>query len=449
MRTRTIPYKFSQKHIDYIRECENNEINVAEGAVRAGKTIDNVFAFAHELKTTPDKIHLASGSTVANAKLNIGDCNGFGLEHIFRGQCRWSKYRDNDALIIKGEATGYKTKIVIFAGGGKADSFRKIRGNSYGMWIATEANLHHETFIQEAFNRQLASVRRKVFWDLNPDNPRAIIYEKYIDLYDAKQKEGQMLGGYHYQHFTIADNVTISEERKQAIIGQYDPNSIWYLRDILGQRVSAEGLIYKTFASEVSQRKKTYEIPMDKELKDIQTIFVGVDFGGNHSGHAFVATAITRGYRNVIVLKSQRIDCSTQEVIDAERLGDMFVDFCRGIVEKYGYITMVYADSAEQTLIQTLRTALKKGGLSWLTVSNALKTHINDRIMLTDKLMAQSRFFYVEKQCDSLVSALCTCVWNPKAITTNERLDDGTTDIDSMDAYEYTVERYISALARK
>ena len=52
------------------------------GAVRAGKTVDNVYAFAHELKTTPDKIHLATGSTSANAKLNIGDANGFGLEYI-------------------------------------------------------------------------------------------------------------------------------------------------------------------------------------------------------------------------------------------------------------------------------------------------------------------------------------------------------------------------------
>ena len=447
--SRTIPYKFSKKHLDYIRECEKNEINVAEGAVRAGKTIDNIFAFAHELKTTPDRIHLASGATVANAKLNIGDCNGFGLEHIFRNQCHWGKYKDNDALIINGKSTDYKTKIVIFAGGGKADSFRKIRGNSYGMWIATEANLHHDSFIQEAFNRQLASVRRKVFWDLNPDNPRALIYTKYIDAYAEKQEAGQMYGGYHYEHFTINDNVTISEERKEAIISQYDPTSIWYLRDILGQRVSAEGLIYKTFASEINLKHKTYELQDLSKLKDLQLINVGVDFGGNHSGHAFVATGITRGYREVIALRSQFIDCSTREEIDAERLGMLFVDFCKAVVHDYGYITMVYADSAEQTLIQSLRVALRKGGLGWLNVQNALKTHINDRIALTDKLMAQGRWFYLPMMCGSLVSALCTCVWNPKNLTRNERLDDGTSDIDTMDAYEYSVEKYISMLVKK
>ena len=69
---RTIPFRFGDKHKGYIKACADNTFNFAEGAVRAGKTVDNVFAFAHELKTTPDKIHLASGSTIANTLLNTG-----------------------------------------------------------------------------------------------------------------------------------------------------------------------------------------------------------------------------------------------------------------------------------------------------------------------------------------------------------------------------------------
>lgn len=125
---RTIPFNFGPEHKEYIRRCRDNTYNILEGAVRSGKTIDNVFAFAHELKTTPDRIHLATGSTMANAKLNIGDANGFGLEYIFRGQCHWTKYKDNDALYICGPYTGYRVRIVIFAGGAKQDSYKKIRG---------------------------------------------------------------------------------------------------------------------------------------------------------------------------------------------------------------------------------------------------------------------------------------------------------------------------------
>ena len=71
---------FSDKHIDYINDALDCKMSVAEGSVRAGKTIDNCIIACMYLETCEDKIHLASGSTIANAKLNIGYCNGFGLE---------------------------------------------------------------------------------------------------------------------------------------------------------------------------------------------------------------------------------------------------------------------------------------------------------------------------------------------------------------------------------
>lgn len=79
---KTIPYNFSEKHKNYIRRCRECTYNIAEGAVRAGKTVDNVIAFCKELRDTPDKLHLATASTAATAKLIIGDCNGLVLNTI-------------------------------------------------------------------------------------------------------------------------------------------------------------------------------------------------------------------------------------------------------------------------------------------------------------------------------------------------------------------------------
>lgn len=446
----TLKYVFSEKHKEYIRRCVSCEFNVAEGAVRAGKTVDNVYAFAHELKTAPDRIHLATGSTVGNAKLNIGDCNGLGLEYIFRGQYHWGKYKDNEALYIKGPSTRFQQKIIIFAGASKADSFKKIRGNSYGMWIATEINLHHDSTIKEALNRQLAAKHLRVFWDLNPDNPNATIYTEYIDKYKKQAEEDKFPGGYNYMHCTLYDNMTISDERKRKIEAQYDPNSIWYMRDIKGMRVVASGLIYRRFADDTST--KQFVFCLDKKPTDLMEIILGIDFGGSGSGHAFTATAITRGYSAVIALASERIACKDEQgnqiEIDPEQLGTMFCNFCRKIISRYGYITTVYADSAEQTLIAGIRSSLRRNGLGWIRVENALKTEINDRINALVMLMAQGRFFYVGKECASLVTALCTAVWDPNEITKNVRLDDGTSDIDSLDSFEYTFERSISMLIR-
>lgn len=435
-RKKTINFNFGDKHKNYIKSCEDNTFNIAEGAVRAGKTVDNVYAFAHELKTTPDKIHLATGSTSANAKLNIGDANGFGLEYIFRGQSHWGKYKGNECLYIKGPDTKNKQKIVIFAGGAKEDSYKKIRGNSYGMWIATEINLHHDNTIKEAFNRQLAAQRRKIFWDLNPDNPNADIYTKYIDNYAKKHKAGTLLGGYNYQHFTIFDNVNIPELRKQEIISQYDQNSIWYLRDILGKRCIAEGLCYRQFAN----NPLAFRISREEAKRRISQIIIGVDFGGSGSGHSFIATGISRDFTDVIALASERHFGD----IDPNKLGDLFVDFVIKIINLYGMPDMCFADSAEQVLIRGLRTSLMKADIL-LTIEDAWKSSINGRIRATNRLFGQKRLFLTE-DCETLETAFCTAIWNPKVLTVDERLDDGTSDIDSLDGFEYTIERYIDLL---
>lgn len=241
--------KWTAKHKEYMHKGIKATISVAEGAVRAGKTVDNVAIFAKMLELgVQDKIHLASGSTSANAKLNIGDCNGFGLEYIFRGRCKWSKFKGNECLRIKAANREY---IVIFVGGSKADSFKKIRGNSYGMWIATEINLHHDSFIKDAFNRQLASKTRRVFWDLNPSSPANFIYKDYIDKFEETYGER-----YNYEHFTIRDNASITEERIRDIESQYDKNSVWYRRDILGERCNAEGLVYPMFNKDIHVVRK-------------------------------------------------------------------------------------------------------------------------------------------------------------------------------------------------
>lgn len=286
---------FGEKHKRYIQRAVSMTASVAEGAVRSGKTIDNITAFARLIDLgTPDRIHLVTGATVGSAKLIVGDGNGFGLEWIFRGRCKWGKYKDNEALFINSKGRKY---VVIFAGGGKADSFKRIRGSSYGMWLATEINLHHQDMIKEAFSRQLAAKVRRIFWDLNPINPGAWIYRDYID------RLGDMFPGqYNYEHFRIFDNASISEERFKEIEAQYVPGSLWYRRDIDGDRIAAEGLVYPMYLEALEDTYKgdrhDYVISIDygtqnpfaalKWVKDASGIWHAVDeyyYSGRESGH--------------------------------------------------------------------------------------------------------------------------------------------------------------------
>ena len=62
---------------------------------------------------------------------------------------------------------------------------------------------------------------------------------------------------------------------------------------------------------------------------------------------------------------------------------------------------------------------------------------------------SQHRFFYVKDQCQSLEDAMTTALWDEKkSLVEDVRLDDGTSDIDTLDAFEYTFERDISRFIR-
>ena len=429
-KTATIPWgEFSPKHKAYIKQALKHRMCVAEGAIRSGKTIDHCIIAAAYLEETPDKFHLASGSTIGNAKLNIGVCNGFGLENLFRGRCRWGKCRDNEALFIQ---TRTGEKVVIFVGGGKADSYKRILGNSYGLWIATEINEHFDStdsrtsFVKVASGRQIAAQKPLTLWDLNPCNPKAAIYEDYIDKY---RRDG-LAGGYLYEHFTVRDNATITPERIEEIESRYDPSTVWYRRDILGERAVAEGLIYQLFADQPGR----YIIDT---LPFIQRATIGVDFGGGTSAHAFCCLGYSGG--NIVVLDEYR----EQEALNPTKLQADFVDFVRRCQMRW-LVTDVWCDSAEQTLINGLRTAAAQARLP-VNIGNALKKPINDRIRALCILMGADRF-KVHSGCKWTIDALKSAIWDNKHTTEDVRLDNGSTNIDSLDALEYAYERDIPVL---
>jgi len=422
---------FSQTHKTYIKNALRNRMNVAEGAIRSGKTIDNCIIAAMYLETTPDKYHLASGSTMGNAKLNVGVCNGFGLEALFRGRCHWGKYRDNEALFI---STQTGEKIVIFVGGGKADSYKHILGNSYGLWIATEINEHYdsddsrESFIKVAMGRQAAARWPMTLWDLNPCSPKHRIYTDYIDHY----KDG-FVGGYQYQHFTLADNLSISEQRRREIASQYDPNSVWYRRDILGERVVAEGLIYRTFADD----EERFLIDRN-DVPPLAYIEVGADVGGTSSNHAFAASGFPADFSTMYALKARSIKANG---VSVSQFVSEFLKFVGEIVADYGFVDCCWPDCVEAAILNELAAKTP------YRIRGSVKGEIIDRIRCADMLFTADRIRLVRGQCDDLRAGLRTAVWDPDKLD-DIRLDDGTSDIDIMDAWEYSFTPHIKQLLR-
>lgn len=429
MMTRTIPWgKFSDKHKKYIKTALNYKQSVAEGAVRSGKTIDHCIIFSMYLETCEDKIHLASGSSLPNAKLNIGDCNGFGLEHIFRGRCRWGKYKSNEALFVQ---TKTGEKIVIFTGGGKSDSYKSILGNSYGGWIATEINEHYDcddsrtSFIKVAMARQIASVHPFTLWDLNPSNPNADIYKNYIDKFMG-------LDWYRYEHFNIFDNATMSQERIKEIQNKYDMNSVWYKRDILGERMVAEGLVFPYFANDCKPYLFKYQHlkeKMKEQGKRFSHLIIGVDFGDNGSKYSWHLTGFTSDWDYMWALDEG--DMAKSNSIDATKFCKAFVRFYKRCIECYGYVEWIFPDSASNTLINTLRAYFYAEGLDGSIIAPVKKNELTDRPITVDSLLVTGRL-KIEEHCKNLINALSELVWDEKKdIPKDENVNNINDDWDS------------------
>ncbi len=420
---KTIDWNFSEKQKTYLNRCKKATYNFAEGAVRSGKTVCNILAFARALETTPDRLHLATGVTIGTAKIILGDCNGFGLEHLFRGRCRWGRYHDNPALFVETK-TGPKT--VIFAGGGKADSYKRIRGNSYGLWIATEVNKHHladddTCFLQEAFNRQLAAKQRQVFWDFNPDYPKHPVYTKYVDKF---RDEGLDV---NYMHFTIFDNPTVGKAQLESILRQYPKGSVWYRRWILGERCAAEGLIFPDFA------EKPERWTVKNPPKDIAFVSVGCDYGGTLSRTVFTAVGIREGYRGICVLACRRLEQGKGK-ITPDRLEREFVDFVFSVEKRFARRPRyAFMDSEGQYLTNGIKSACARAGLS-VAVCDCKKVTIADRIACKQRLMHEGRWSVLE-DCTPILASTAELVWDPN--NPDRRLDNGTTDVDTADAEEY------------
>lgn len=70
---------------------------------------------------------------------------------------------------------------------------------------------------------------------------------------------------------------------------------------------------------------------------------------------------------------------------------------------------------------------------------------MNNRIAALSSLMAQGRFA-VMRCCKNVIGSLSEQIWDPKITDRDERLDDGTCDIDTADALEYSFSKFIKPL---
>ena len=394
----------TKKQQEYLLNC-SHRWNVKTGATGSGKS------FVDYTVVIPKRILATHGEGLL---VLLGNTKGTLERNIL------SPMREVWTPDLVGEISSDNTvkifgKKVYALGADNKKHVSRIQGATFEYVYGDEVTTWSEDVFQMLKSR-LRCNHSRFDGTCNPDNPRHW-FKKFLDS-DAD---------IYQQSYIIDDGMlpasTVSEMKKEYA------GTVYYDRFILGLWKAAEGVIYSQFADDPNRY-------LLDEAPEIHIATIGVDFGGNGSAHAFVCNGILPGWKGVVTLD----EYYRKEIISPAVLENDFVNFVKRCKEKYR-VYEIYCDSAEQVLIEGLRRAASKAGLR-VDIKNAKKGPINERIRFYCALIGSGRFA-VLRTCPHVIESLSTAAWSSKA-GKDERLDDGTYNIDSLDALEYSTEAYMS-----
>ncbi len=397
---------FSEKQTEYLYNA-THRWNIKSGATRSGKTYLDYFVIPKRIRAVSgrDGLIVFLGNTKGTLQRNVIEP----LQSIWGTKYVTDIRSDNTAMLF-----GEKVHCL---GADKISQVDRIRGSSIKYCYGDEVVTWHK----EVFNMlksRLDKAYSRFDGTCNPDNPNHW-FKKFLDS-DAD---------IYYQKYKLEDNPFLEQEVIENIKKEYF-GSVFYDRYVLGEWTVAEGLIYQLLADNTDK----YMIDR-KELPHLHTVTTGEDFGGNKSGHAIVSSGI--GEDGVLYFTNAMFKNAKGSTV--EGLTNWGNDCFDEIFRDTGQFFDIYADSAEQVLINSIREKTR------FNVYNSIKKPIIDRIRVLNILLSTDRVRFVRGKTETLVEALCEATWDDTKME-DIRMDNGSYNNDIIDAAEYSFEYYINQL---
>ncbi len=403
--------ELSEKQADYINNA-NHRWNGKVGATQCGKTyVDTLYVIPDRITERIGKkgLNFIVGVSKETIQRNVIEP----LQEIYTSDVVTDISSDNTCKIF-----GEKVYCI---GADNVGRVRKFRGPRVKYLYIDEAyDINKEVF--ELLKSRLSFEYSCCDFAGNPQDPNHW-FERFInsdiDIY--------------LQRYAIFDNPFLPETYVEQLCKEYR-GTVYYNRYILGQACNAEGIIFKPIANDET-RYITNEIINGM-------IIIGIDWGGNTSSHSITATKIARDYSKIQVLSSDKLKATGT---NTKVLFSWINDFIQKIEDKYGHPQGIFCDSAEQVLNNSLRSELKFN----IPIIDSIKTKIKDRIEAIIRLLNSDRISFVENDTKTCIEALKTALYDDKA-KDESWIDDGeTSDIDSLDSFVYSWEKWMTALMRK
>lgn len=405
----------SPKQDEFIRNA-THRYNLKVGARRCGKTyLDNLWTIPTRIleRSGKDGLYVILGVSKGTIERNVLQP----LRQIY-GKNMVGTINSNNIAKLFGEE-------VYCLGAEKISQVSKIQGTSIKYCYGDEvAKWNQEVFIM--VQGSLDKPYSMFDGALNPENQSHWLKKDFLDKVEEKELD------VYVQHYTIFDNPFLSKEFVDNLCKEYE-GTVFYDRLILGLWKNAEGIIYKQFADNPSQFIKDKAVDDKGNPINFMIISIGIDYGATQGETEFKATGITPYFRQVWTLDEEKLS----GLHTPEQMYEKFVEFYQRVVAEYGKVTHAFGDygALGQVITFGLNRYLQQHGIP-LKVDDCIKGRIVDRIELDCHLFGQMRRFILRK-CKYLIEAYSQALWDDKK--EDERLDDGTTPIDDLDASEYSM----------
>lgn len=401
---------FSKKQEEFLSNA-NRRWNIKYGATRSGKTFLDYYVIPKRIRKVVNKqgLNVVLGNTKGTLQRNVIEP----LQTIWGTELVSDIKSDNTAFLF-----GEKCYCL---GADNIKHVNKIRGASFKYCYGDEiATWNQEVF--EMLKSRLDKPYSKFDGTCNPEGPSHWL-KKFLD--------GN--ADIYQQKYTLYDNPFLDKTVLHNLETEYK-GTVFFDRFVLGDWKAAEGTIYMLFADE------TESFLVDKPNEQIAIVTFGVDYGAGKSKIKFVASGITYNFQKVYGLDEMDLE----GVYDPEQIYEKFIEFYKRVYNQYGIGQYAFCDYGALGNVITLGLIRRcqKEGLP-VQIVDCSKGLINDRIFLSSTLMAQKRFYILRKN-KNLIKAFQEALWNDKK--PDERLDDGTTDIDSLDAFEYSINSFYENL---
>lgn len=414
--------EISSKQAEYIRNA-NHRWNGKVGATQCGKTyIDTLYVIPSRIieRVGKNGLNFIVGVSKETIKRNVIEP----LQELYPGQV--GDIGSNNVCKMFGEK-------VYCLGADNVGRVAKFRGARVKyLYIDELVDINKEVF--ELLKSRLSFEYSICDFSGNPQSLNhwaKDFIDSDIDIY--------------CQHYTIFDNPFLPKEYVEQLCKEYQ-GTVYYNRYILGQWCNAEGIIF----TPIADNPKRYIIPekyKDKDGEETSNVIsgiicIGIDWGGNGSAHSITASIIARDYSQLQILASDKMVATGTNIKQVFR---WINDFVQKIVDTYGFPQGIFADSAEQVLNNSLRSELKFN----IPVLDSLKTPIEERIKSIIRLLNTDKISFIEGKTKSVVEALQTALYDEKS-PTDRWIDDGkTSDIDSLDSFVYSWEKWMNSLMRR